>query len=433
MAHVGSVSSIRIDGDFHGGSICAVFLSWLGKRLGFTVSGSLNEHSSYEKQPPIILGPQALSLFRKIGLDERDMLKACAGTFVVGAEFEHDNINDPGFAPYLTSVAPIDGIAFHQIYGAARSLHVIAPYSDYFAPLYLAKGKRFSHPIETQPVGRASFRYNLILERALFEDYMRRAAKHYGFRSETQNDADLILKADNNPLQADGFTKISPNTTMPSHIKYRVKNSAIIQIIQTQTDCLETLFPVENQSRKTQSDICQNVWQDNVINLSDCLRSLLPYDHTYMDAIASLLLSLFDLWPDKSDTTINAAEFNRRVESSINRAKDFQSALCVAAGLIDIENTSQPFKVKWQQFLSRGRLVSYDDEPVSDAEWIAYLLALGIIPERVDPLTGKFTPTQMTDALNLQKDISQKWGNSQAIQTEYLGRAKALYAHKRSQ
>ena len=426
MNTLGPFSSLYIEGHACGAPFCAAFLSWLGKSFGFEVSGNLKDIDPNKKPAPVILGPQCLKLIRKIGLDERDLIKACAGTFAVGTEINHPNLKGPSFYPYLTEVKGLDGVAFHQIHSLQNLRSTQQTYAELFAPFYLAKESRFVHPS-----GEGNYRYSLICDSILFDDYMRRAAVHYGFQDKGQRNADLIIKACMDDFTASEQSTAQLDATMPTQMLYQFKGKILKQVAHTQTQRIETKFNPHEPSLIAMRGH-EAVWHDNIIDLEKLLSNLRPFDHSYMDVIAQMLLTLFDIWPANSELTANRQEFNRHTLNIANRARDYQTAPFLAAGAIESNKVSPELQTKWEQFLSRGRLVSYDDEPVSDSEWIAYMLALGITPRRIDPLAYKVSEPQSLEALKKQQRSAELWAADMAFQSDYLRKAQALYVNRKS-
>ena len=420
MSNAAGVKNVRIDGSGFEAAICAAFLAWAGKLIGFQVYGDITTASG---DAPVIAGPRSLDLFRKMGLSERDLIKACAGTFVCGAKISTPNENAPGFYPFITNAPVTDGVALNQIYNAAKSTNF--HYADLFAPTHMARTGAFSHPVEGD-----AYRYSLVLDAAQLEDYLMRAAHHYGFRDQAQNQAkvkedDLIFKVSAPNREDRAEVTVKPDVSMPSCMSHEISaKGKLNHIANTQTHSFTSTYSV-SPTHATSHQI--QVWQDRVINPSGALEVLLPLDHCYLDALSHMLLTLFDIWPSSLDFGLIRREFNRRSESFCARASDYQNTPFLAAKVVLNEAVSSEMQVKWRQFMARGRLVSYDDEPVSDAEWTAYFLALDLKPERTDPLAGKFSATQISQILSRCRDAAQIRAAELTPQSEYLDRASALH------
>ena len=402
--------SIRLEGSGPAAALCAAALSQMRGRLGIDIRGMLKP-ANIGEQPPVILGPQSLKLLSAMGLSERDLIKACAGTFAVGAKFTH-----AGFCPFIDSAPVMNGVALHQIYSKVKTP---APYSACFTAAHMANADKFVHPS-----GDDDYRYSIVLDASLFEHYMQRAAAHYGYKPAADDArADITLRAE---LSTDGIkTEKSPDATMPVSLVYDARKDGITATAFTQS------HKYISGTNKSVVD-AKDMWTGDIIDAGAGLTPLHPLDHAYMDAIAFSLQSLFDIWPAGDDISLARAEFNRRTGSFIARAADYQSALLILAGAQDEDRAQDSLKTKLTQFLSRGRLVSFDDEPVSDAEWIAYLLAAGAKQARTDPLAAQFSDDTPADIIKDRKEHAQNQAADMMKQSEYLAASEALFKPQRA-
>ncbi len=396
------INAVHIEGAGPAAALCAAALAQMRGRLGFTVSADLSRAEGH--QPPVILGPQSQKLLSALGLNERDLIKACAGTFAVSATFEGGNA-----CPFITSAPVTNGVALHQIHGAGKPGQ---PYSQYFTPAHMTEPGLFAHPDISD-----DYRYSVILDAGLFEHYMHRAAAHYGCKQAPAASADLTVKAG---LNSDMQTAQTPDETMPVSLSYNLSETGVTATAVTQTHKYVTLAKVPAAQKQA------DMWSGDVIDAGSWTGELHALDHSYMDALAFSLQSLFDIWPASADKALARSEFNRRTGSFIARAADYQAAPMILAGYRAQHAASPELTVKLTQFLSRGRLVSFDDEPVSDAEWTAYMLAAGAKPGRTDPLASQFSAAQIEDILSGRKQAAKKRAADMRSQTDYLRASDAL-------
>jgi|GEM_PF-2853896 len=396
------VNAVHVKGTGPAAALCAAALAQMRSRLGFTVSADLSRAES--PQPPVILGPQSQKLLKALGLNERDLIKACAGTFAVSAKFEGGNA-----CPFITSAPVTNGVALHQIHGAGKTGE---PYSQYFTPAHMTGPGLFSHPDISD-----DYRYSVVLDAGLFEHYMHRAAAHYGCKEAPAASADLTVKAQHN---SGAQTVQTPDVTMPVCLSYDLTKTGVTAKAVTQSH----KYVMKTDVTATQKQTA--VWDGDVIDAGHGLAGLHALDHSYMDALAFSLQSLFNVWPASADTALARNEFNRRTGSFIARAVDYQAAPMILAGHRARDSASPELAVKLTQFLSRGRLVSFDDEPVSDAEWTAYMLAAGAKPGRTDPLASQFSAAQIEDILSGRRQAAKKRAADMRSQTDYLRASDAL-------
>lgn len=110
-----------------------------------------------------------------------------------------------------------------------------------------------------------------------------------------------------------------------------------------------------------------------------------------------------------------------------DNAADFEALLwSMQQAAEPVQFASASLARKVEQFRSRGRLVMFDDEIITESEWIAALIGLGHVPERVTPLA---IPAPL-DAVErnyerLRRAISQAAG-SLPRQQVYLDHLMAL-------
>lgn len=108
----------------------------------------------------------------------------------------------------------------------------------------------------------------------------------------------------------------------------------------------------------------------------------------------SRLIALFPTGPAA------VAEYNRLAESALERARDMA---ILRWG--DLSGPPEPLARKIEQFESRGRVVTFDDEAWPESAWIHAFLARGIVPKRWDPLADRVPPEQIREMLSRMKAV----------------------------
>ncbi len=111
----------------------------------------------------------------------------------------------------------------------------------------------------------------------------------------------------------------------------------------------------------------------------------------------SRLIALFPTGPSA------VAEYNRLAESALERARDMA---ILRWG--DLANPPATLARKIEQFESRGRVVTYDDEAWPESAWIHAFLARGIIPRRWDPLADRVPPERIREMLSRMKAVLEQ-------------------------
>lgn len=111
----------------------------------------------------------------------------------------------------------------------------------------------------------------------------------------------------------------------------------------------------------------------------------------------SRLIALFPSGPAA------VAEYNRLAESALERARDM--------AILRWGDLSAPPPLlarKIEQFESRGRVVTYDDEAWPESAWIYAFLARGIVPQRWDPLADRLGAERTQDMLKRMKAMLEQ-------------------------
>ena len=111
----------------------------------------------------------------------------------------------------------------------------------------------------------------------------------------------------------------------------------------------------------------------------------------------SRLIALFPTGPAA------VAEYNRLAESALERARDMA---ILRWG--DLANPPATLARKIEQFESRGRVVTYDDETWPESAWIHAFLARGIVPRRWDPLADRVPPERIREMLRRMKAMLEQ-------------------------
>ena len=114
-----------------------------------------------------------------------------------------------------------------------------------------------------------------------------------------------------------------------------------------------------------------------------------------------------------------AAELLRAAESALNAmlnaSPEARAPLwnALLRGLHTVKGSAGflgegPLARKIEQFESRGRVVTYDDEAWPESAWIHAFLARGIIPRRWDPLADRLGAERTRDMLTRMKAMLEQ-------------------------
>ena len=153
-------------------------------------------------------------------------------------------------------------------------------------------------------------------------------------------------------------------------------------------------------------DALESPWTDNLTrmgNASASLGSLFSADIMLMQEQAMQLVRCI---PATIDKRIEATEFNRKHASLFSQLRDFAilpfalnrrgDPLWSAMRDCALPETLQ---TRLDQFRSRGRFVTFDNEIFDEQTWIETMIEFGIVPDRYDPLADTFDMKQIVPVL----------------------------------
>lgn len=170
-------------------------------------------------------------------------------------------------------------------------------------------------------------------------------------------------------------------------------------------------------------------WLRNCISVGDAAVAVEPLEWTNLHLVHSAIDRIISMMPDRDCAPIELAEYNRQSCAEADRIRDFLllhyiTAKRSEAFWTDIASASLPDSLRHtlELFKERGRLPFYEEETFARDSWLAVLLSQGVLPRRVDPLTGgvpledaKSTMTQLLTALNAS--VANLPGHAEHLQT----------------
>lgn len=173
-------------------------------------------------------------------------------------------------------------------------------------------------------------------------------------------------------------------------------------------------------------------WVGNVLAIGDsatALDALHGFNLTL--AHAALLLAL-ELLPDRRFHPLETGEYNRRAELVTRRVRDFLalhyrcSGRCEGAWATAAEaEPPDSLEQTLDQYGHRGRLPFHEEESIGRDSWAAALLALGNVPDNLDPQSGAVPLERALPAMErLARGIGQAVEGLPTYQ-EYLARRAA--------
>jgi tryptophan halogenase len=134
-------------------------------------------------------------------------------------------------------------------------------------------------------------------------------------------------------------------------------------------------------------------WVGNVVGFGDTTVAFDPLEATNLSLAQSAIRRAVSLLPDSDFLPALLAEFNRQTRVETERVRDFIAAHYLASSRTEGEFWSamgtrhKPDSLAHtlEQFIGRARLPKYEEETFEEDSWLAVLLGLGLMPERIDP------------------------------------------------
>ncbi|QLC21187.1 tryptophan 7-halogenase [Parasphingopyxis sp. CP4] len=153
-------------------------------------------------------------------------------------------------------------------------------------------------------------------------------------------------------------------------------------------------------------DALERPWSGNLARIGTASANLGPLFSADIMLMQEQAMQLVRCIPATRDMAIEATEFNRKHASLFSQLRDFailpfalnqrSDPLWSAMRECALPDTLQ---TRLDQFRSRGRLVTFDNEIFDEQTWIETMIEFGIVPERYDPLADMFDMKQIVPVL----------------------------------
>jgi tryptophan halogenase len=320
--------------------------------------------------------PSLQGLHARLGIGDRVLAQAAAARPRLTARYNER------IEPFGETGVGIDGVAFHHYWLAAGRP---GPLSDWSLAAQAAARGRFAPPSPDPRSPLSTLSYGLTLDAAGYADLLKRVALAAGAKVvEGRPDADL-------KIDASGGERL-----LVAHQVWTDWSAWLPNGVALAEDGLASTF---TPAPARTGHILEAMTGDTVavgtaygvIGAGD------GGDLHLLQGDVSRLIALFPTGPAA------VAEYNRLAESALERARDM--AILRWGGL---SNPPATLARKIEQFESRGRVVTYDDEAWPESAWIHAFLARGIVPKRWDPLADRVPPERTREMLSRMKAMLEQ-------------------------
>lgn len=397
-------------------------------------------------------------LHHRLGLDDQRLVQATGATFSAGTQFV--GWTSPAgtfFLPHGQIGARLENVEFHQHLRRLNDLGGHHRLEDYSICARAAREGRFAHPADDLRSVTATLDYGLRVDPVRYAGLLRMLAMRAGVAAvagplkaatrRADGGIEELVLADESRLRADLYLDCSGpegwligrtlgvkfdswRQWLPSEravlTQLPVDPDAAPASIATaeplgwrwraplQTHVVEAYFyaagdqggetarrsPPAGDARSiaVSSGRRERFWVRNCVAIGGAGWFLEPLGEPglrlLLDGIG-FFISLFPNQPEEDEAL--AREFDRLMGSALARARDMGALLQFARGSIDAVPGELAYKLG--VFRRRGKLVLYDEEFFSEAEWISAFLGLGFAPTGCDVLAEQHDAAQIEQML----------------------------------
>ncbi len=136
---------------------------------------------------------------------------------------------------------------------------------------------------------------------------------------------------------------------------------------------------------------CRDPWRHNLLAIGDAAIAVGPVPGVHLHLAHLAIGRAIELMPGRDCHISEIDEYRRRAAREGARLRNFLK-------LFEQNPRPECLDELTDQFVRRGRFISYDDDAIPDEMWIAALIGRGFIPQATSTLCQAIDPTQ-ADAL----------------------------------
>jgi tryptophan 7-halogenase len=406
--------------------------------------------------------PALRVLHEILGIDEADLIRRAGGTFRLGTRFDGWNAaGQPYFHPFGEIGANLNGTPFRNHWLKLRAAGDVPAFADFSVAANAAKAGKFARPAADKRSVLSTLDHGYHLDTASYTDYLRAIAEKNGVTRATGIGQGITRNSDTGLVEAlslangtrlpaeffvdcsgqlmdaldvgtedwsgslpcdrivsidtDALPELPPFTRATAHeagwqwcipLRGRTGNGyvyagAFQSEVEAEAKLLANLSGPrigEVRHASFRSGRRREFRHKNVVALGRAACTLEPLEGAPLHIIHIGINRLLALFPDRTHSAVEAAEYNRIVGNEMDRLRDFLVAHYKTTGRGDTAfwrrcaelEISPLLERKLVQFKSRGRVVLYDEEPFQEPSWSALLIGQGMVPDRVDPYIDGF-------------------------------------------
>jgi len=336
------------------------------------------------------LSPAGIDLALTLGIDEDRILAEGGGAHILGTVIDRAG-QAPGFVSFSAAGAPFGPVPFHHVARRLRQAGDDARLANYCLNALCAQSARYAPPAIDEQSVAASLEHGISIDAPAWSAALRQRATRSGVAAVTASEVALV-QDDKAPL-----VRLSSGSDIAADLIIDVRTGAAAPLatpanvpplyvhLEQRSDRLLRHVPLANGGRTMErlpfeAAAGQSAWCGGIVDLGLAWRVVDPMAGLGLQLLLSMLHRLLGLLPQCSGSSVEMREYNRLTASELAAAQDYAAQL-----LGQTEAESPALGCKRALYADCGRVAMFDEEPVSEVDWINVFDARGLEPRDADP------------------------------------------------
>jgi tryptophan halogenase len=423
--------------------------------------------------------PAIRSAHNVLGLPEPALIERADAGFSLGAEFAGWGPSEGYFRPFSPFGAPLDGVAFHNLWLRLRRAGGAGDIEDYALGAVAARLGRFALPSADEASVLSTLDYGYHLDGAGYRDLLRAAAERAGVTrlegaiagSELRaadGYIDAIRLEDGRRIAADFFIDCTgaEGVLIEGALATGVEDwsqwlpcdriaTARVEgepLPYLRAEAVETgwrwLMPLgrgagtghvyasafaadEADALPFASGRRRKFWNRNCVAIGASACVIDPLEPSALQAIQRGISQFLALLPFKDEEAGEADEYDRIMGETVERMRDlvilhYKASKragpfwdeCRAMSLPDI------LAYKIRLFEAKARVLELDEEMFQDSDWVAVYLGSGVAPRAYDTLADMAGETLVRDRLESIRTAMRAAAEAMPAYADFLAGAR---------
>lgn len=417
----------------------------LSRLLPATHAPSLAVISGVTPPSQVICAAPSLRAFNaNLGLSEAELARTCAAWPSLGWRHE-------GFAPlpfyrvFGEHGVPLNTAAFHHALGWLKAQGHIPAYDDYALAAQMAERGRFAPPSNDPASVTSSYSFGLNLDSDGYAQTLRKIALYSGVKELSGRvsviahtidnhvaaitldtgqrvEADFFIDTVGDLLRLKGISFLSAGLpidrilTAPASAQSASANRLkaqtrgyTVQASVNGKDEVRHLWSSAEDPDATGNALVQGrferFWDGNVLAIGEAAGVIEPLGLETGDFVQRGLARLTALFPAGPHEPCLAEEYNRLMTAEFDHRIDFVRMFHHLWAPVETAPISEPIRNRIEQFRSRGRVVMYDEDTLTEGDFVSVLLGLGGIPDRYERRLDVLDGVHLHDTLSRMRRL----------------------------